>query len=485
MKVVHVCTDASGGGAAQSMVNLHRALLQTGLDSTILADAPALGIEKFDRFTDDPQKRASRSCAADLLVSKNRSPISNSYFSIDLLGSDLSCHPLVQRADVINLHWTADFLSSRSIVELAKAGKKIVWTLHDMRPLTGGCHFPAGCRGFTSGCIECPQLIDNTFHITERNFLALREAVNISNPFFVAPSSWMAENVMKSGISNGLRYEVIHYGVDTMKFSPGKREDARMALSLPADVVFILVACQSFLEKRKGFTALLRILDHLHQIDQIKQRIETGSIRLLFCGKNADGFSLPCNWQSQYLGYLDNDGMVNAYRSANLLLFTSLEDNLPNVIMEAMSCGLPVAAHTVGGVLDLIGDKANAVGLHLDSEKPGESARNIAIYLQNSSLLNTIAERSRFRIQKYFSLEQQALKYLSVYSRTVNSSRIPLFYTGEGSSDAALFSLEKNFKERRSIPNYLKKKVKAEVSRFFKNKIRKNLKNLSKIKQSP
>lgn len=459
MKIVHVCTDASGGGAAYAMVNLHRALLQLGQSSAILADAPALGLDNFERFPDDSEIRATRSRATGLLVWTNRSSVSNSHFSIDLLGCDLSNHPLVKEADVIHLHWTADFLSSRSIVNLAKLGKRIVWTLHDMRPLTGGCHFSAGCNKFHTGCEKCPQLINDKWKFTALNFKSLRDAVQISKLFFVAPSNWMAENITRSAISSNSKYKVIHYGVDHQIFKTGLRDEARAVLGLRKDVIYILVVCQSFREKRKGAHASFEILEHLYQIKECRKKIDSGSIRVLLCGKDTSSFPLPSRWCVEHLGYINNDRIVNAYRSANMLLFTSLEDNLPNVILEAMSCGLPVAAHVVGGVSDLLGSTSEDIGLHLNPNDTADSAQRIAEVLQNSSRLNIMSENSRKRVEKFFTLEQQAEKYLSMYSQIVNSNEDSFIYPGEGAIDAALVALEKDSSKRLEILLSLKQKL--------------------------
>ncbi|MFM8487337.1 MAG: glycosyltransferase, partial [Bacteroidota bacterium] len=80
-------------------------------------------------------------------------------FSLANFGTDISHHPLVQRADVIHLHWwNQGFLSLRNLEALGRSGKKIVWTLHDMWAFTGGCHYDWGCGRFSDACGKCPYL---------------------------------------------------------------------------------------------------------------------------------------------------------------------------------------------------------------------------------------------------------------------------------------------------------------------------------------
>jgi len=72
-------------------------------------------------------------------------------------GENLAAHPAIAAAEVLNFHWVTEFQSPESIGGLLKLDKLVVWTLHDQRPMTGGCHYSAGCGRYAEGCLPCPQ----------------------------------------------------------------------------------------------------------------------------------------------------------------------------------------------------------------------------------------------------------------------------------------------------------------------------------------
>ncbi|HWT06148.1 MAG TPA: hypothetical protein VN224_10360, partial [Xanthomonadales bacterium] len=98
-------------------------------------------------------------------VELNRTSISNTHFTLHIDGADVSRLPLVASSDIVHLHWTASFQTPADVRALLET-KAVVWTLHDLEPLTGGCHFPAGCERYVDDCADCPQLVRDPFRIT-------------------------------------------------------------------------------------------------------------------------------------------------------------------------------------------------------------------------------------------------------------------------------------------------------------------------------
>src|SRR5205085_11372081 len=99
-------------------------------------------------------------------IDANRTALSNTHFSVAYPGWDVSSVPLIRDADVVHLHWTWWFVGIPGIVALSRLGKPIVWTFHDQRGFTGGCHFSMGCRGYETTCPSCPQLREDPLGIT-------------------------------------------------------------------------------------------------------------------------------------------------------------------------------------------------------------------------------------------------------------------------------------------------------------------------------
>ena len=366
------------------------------------------------------------------LLHKNRTSISTTHFSVDWMGVLVDQEEWVQEADVIHLHWVAETLSSASLGGLTKLRKPVVWTLHDLRPLTGGCHFSAGCQKFLEGCGFCPQLQTDFFQVTARSLSAMAGAVDGLRPHFVAPSSWMGEQVRASRIGRNHSLSVIPYGIDSAVFCPGSRQEARRELGLPETEPLILLAGHSLVEKRKGFEHAAGVLSlFLREIQNTSQlHAREGKPALLIAGKDGEDLRLP-GWTIHQAGLIPAARMPLLYRAANVLLFTSTEDNLPNVILEAMSCGLPVVAHHVGGVPDLLGG-LDSCGILFSPENPDDGAKGLRRLCNEPEFAKKLAGGGLKKIQEGFTLRHQARRHAGLYHSLPTPRYLPVDKILEG-----------------------------------------------------
>lgn len=444
MKVVHVCSVVGSGGAAHSMLNLHQGLLSLGIESVILAESVRVQDKNFVETAHRPETRKSLDRAGWDLVWNNRTALSNTHFSLDLFGQLIADHPLIKNADVINLHWTSGFLSSVSLAQLACLGKPVVWTLHDIHPLTGGCHFPSGCSRFHETCGDCPQLNVDHWEMTKRTHAAMKAAVALIQPHYVAPSEWIRQNIRSSGISSSSPVSRIPYGVDSTVFKPGGMQDARKELNLADDCWYILLASHSLDEKRKGAAYAIDILQQIRNSDAAGDAVASGKLRLLCCGHDTEKLVLE-GWVIDRLGYVIPSTMALVYQSANAMLFTSIEDNLPNVIMEAMACGLPVVGHAVGGAIDLLGGE-NAAGLLFDLGDAAGGSENILKLFQGKEAAGSLASIGIEKIVSQYSIGLQAEEYKALYEALIaNNSHDDSDtrkFVAEGARDQVTISFE-------------------------------------------
>lgn len=141
--------------------------------------------------------------------------------------------------DVVHLHWIG--WSFLGIGDLPHIQQPVVWTIHDAWPFTGGCHLPAGCQRYTTGCGLCPQL-NSTRHddLSHQTWLRKAQAYRAKNITYVAPSRWMAETARSSALLGGAHIEVIPNAIDVERFRPANKQKARQALGLPVDARLIL-----------------------------------------------------------------------------------------------------------------------------------------------------------------------------------------------------------------------------------------------------
>ncbi len=163
---------------------------------------------------------------------------------------------------VVNLHWVARWLDLPSFFNSLPPELPVVWTLHDLIPITGGCHYPGDCEGFTKQCGNCPQQKHPHPHdATYRFFRTKAHWYQKINLHIVGNSDWTTAQAHRSALVKLARsVRTIHYGMDVNQYQPVDKTIARKALLIPEGKFVIGFACADFLEKRKGAELLLEAL---------------------------------------------------------------------------------------------------------------------------------------------------------------------------------------------------------------------------------
>jgi glycosyltransferase involved in cell wall biosynthesis len=307
--------------------------------------------------------------------------------------------------DVLNLHWVAGFIDYGSFFRKIPRTTPIVWTLHDMNPFTGGCHFSGECRGFESSCGMCPLLNSRRSRDLSSKVMGRKrrifEAVAAERLHIVSPSRWLAAEASRSSLFSKFRVSVIPNGIDTDLFVPRDRAKARLEIGVRPVAKTILFASQSLDDPRKGFQYLRAALERISEPEQY----------LLLC---LGGASEPRDLQveSVYLGALsDNRKLAATYAAADVLVVPSQLDNLPNTVLEALACGTPVVGNPVGGIPDMV--RPDRTGELADCRDPEQMSRVIERVAQRSADYSKSCRR--IAVDEY-SLAVQADRYAQLYS---------------------------------------------------------------------
>jgi glycosyltransferase involved in cell wall biosynthesis len=248
-----------------------------------------------------------------------------------------------QEADVIHLHWVCQgMLSLDEIDKILSSGKRVIWTLHDEWPYLGVCHYRGDCS--ETECRHCPILYGSLpYNICVRK----REMYRKWHPTFVGCSQWITNQAKRALPSE--RIEHINNCIPSSLFHPTDMQQARQSLSLPQDKRLLLFCSQKVNDERKGIIYLTEALKMLSNDD----------IHIVIVGKNAERIPLPEGIHATCFGSVNERLMPQLYNAADVFITPSLQDNLPNTIAEAMSCGTPCVGFNVGGIPEMINHLEN------------------------------------------------------------------------------------------------------------------------------
>jgi len=416
MRIVHISTHDLVGGAARAAFRLHQALLATGEESSMVVNWKESDLNSVHQASWPHNAQSVLGLLAQThWLDRNRTPLSNTGFSLGWPGHDLSRHPVVRRADILHLHWVSAYQSPTTIASLLALGKPLVWSLHDQRAFTGGCHYSAGCTNYETGCAACPQLALDPFALPAANLadqmaLAPGAAVTV-----IGLSRWMAECARRSALFHDARIELIPNAVDTALFQPKDKAQAKSELGWPADALCLLFGADQGNERRKGFDELMAALKLCAADADFARRVRAKQICCFYFGHPSPALSTaPVPVQS--LGHIGTEsGMARVYAAADLFLLPSLEDNLPNTILESMSCGTPVAAFRTGGVPDLVIE--GSMGRLARTGEVQEFSRIILALAADPNQLSDMGRSCRRHAEDHFTLSRQAQKCRELYRK--------------------------------------------------------------------
>ena len=162
MKITFLNSTDTGGGAANACKRQAEALYRNGADITFLSQKHKGETKPYSRYYIQNKFDKGLYFIRHLLnerLLKKYPAIQHNNFSAGYYGAALENHPDIKNADIVHIHWMNDsFLTPETIQKIAKQGKKIVWTLHDMWSFTGGCHYTGSCKKYMQHCGECPVL---------------------------------------------------------------------------------------------------------------------------------------------------------------------------------------------------------------------------------------------------------------------------------------------------------------------------------------
>ena len=408
-----------GGGAAIAAYRLHLGLLSIGHDSVMFVhekktkDDSVISIIPEDityeqEFSQENQHN---------FLQKHRTKLTNTRFSMPFPGYDLSGIEELKLFDVINIHWVDNFLSPESILYLYNLKKRIFWTFHDQWPLTGGCHYTAGCMGFMNECDKCPQVNNPNFNIANTIFQHKKSIFNYMDFSIITPSKWLEEIVGKSSLFGKNKITTIHNGIDHEIFTDRFRESYRGLLSIPRNASVLLFGAANNTATRKGFPYIIKALTYLSEKPEFIKMINNNLVYALIIGQSTVPDNIPIPVIST--GYIEDElDISKAYAAADMLLLPSLEDNFPNQMLESLACKTPVIGFDTGGIKELIKNDIN--GVVVPSEDYISFGEAILDLITNKKKALLYGEQGRILIEEKFKLSDSAHQHIAIFEKNRN-----------------------------------------------------------------
>ena len=240
-------------------------------------------------------------------------------------------------ADAYFTHWVQNgFLS---LPQLAKQSVKTIWYLHDEWLLLGAGHYTSPY--FPTSILPIQTRILNYLVSGWKYRYLISPALGIC-----VPTNWLRENLIDRGFPAN-RVKVSPNPIPDDFFRPTDRIKARQDLMIPPnEKVILVIASSTVLDTRKGIDLIEPTLEEFVRIN--------GNVSLISVGIRE--FELAISGVThKSLGFVNSESeLIRLYAAADVLFVPSRLDNLPQVITEAQSVGIPVVAFDVGGVEDAI-----------------------------------------------------------------------------------------------------------------------------------
>ncbi len=341
MRVIHLYKSESGG-AGKAARRLIDALNAFGVEAVGYTES---------KFIDDNSGPANKSPIVKLLLDKlkrrryikannllfdSKEPASD-FFSNTSSPFSIRFNRLLKGFDIVHLHWITGFVDIHELLSVCKM--PIVVTQHDMNYFTGGCHYSFGCKKYNTECNACPQVKQSYQSIVGEQFKKkISTYQNSDNIVFISPSKWLYDLSSNSLLLGKFKHFCIPNCI-SIKGREEKKSDFHTK--------YLLVIASDLDSARKGGDFLKKNLSDILQC----------GFEIYMIGNSNIEYS---DKRIHVIGdVVDEELLFSYYRNAVATLMLTIEDNLPNVLLESLACGTPVIGFRTGGLLDFVKDGFN------------------------------------------------------------------------------------------------------------------------------
>lgn len=393
MKVVQINTF-SYKAAGNIMMNLHKAMLEKGIDSYVAWGRgrnaendheyymnDGIGVKVHGVYTRITDKHGFKSDSSTKKLLK----------WIDSIDPDI-IHLHCIHGYYINIELLFNYLKEKD--------KKVIWTQHDCWAFTGHCaYFDAvGCDKWKTGCHDCEQLLtypaSKVMDNSKWNWEKKKELFTGLDITIVTPCKWLAE-LMKGSFLGAYPTEVIYNGIDTTVFKP---TESNFKKKYGIEDKKIILGVAGEWTERKG----------LRDFAKLNEILDKESYAIVVVGVTKEQAN-DLSKDIIAINRTDNvHELVEIYSSSFVYFNPTYEDNFPTTNLEALACGTPVITYNTGGSPESVSEGA---GFVLEKGNVQGALQKIPyVYRTQDSLLDITRLSKEAMNRKYLELYKKCAK---------------------------------------------------------------------------
>jgi glycosyltransferase involved in cell wall biosynthesis len=394
MKILQLATSFQGG-AGSAAVRMNSALNMIGEKSTIISRDCILRSDKTEvellkmSFPKKIQSSTNTLMQSKLMQKNNDlvTPLSVSNLNIQ--------DRILHEADVIHIHAFYNFLNLSSFKRIVELGKPTLFTLHDQRFFTGGCHYSRECTNFERNCSNCPQTRKPFSPVIKNSFSHQKKLLESANNVeLVAPSFWLAELSKRSVISGHLTTHVLKNPIPRIYFETPFPSQLKSE-----EVIRIAFVATNLHNPYKDLTVFVKAVNEFLQVSPRR-------VCVVLVGHGIIPKFAP--WVEIESTHPATDSeMAQLLTTIDLLVVPSNQDNSPSVIGEALATGASVIGSDAGGIPEILEDFGMPIF-------PVGDANQLGIEMNNWRA-TVPREVIRKKAQKYFGEETLAQDLVGIY----------------------------------------------------------------------
>ena len=305
--------------------------------------------------------------------------------------------------DIVHLTWINELLS---IEDISKINKPIVWTLCDMWPITGLNHYD----NYNKDALWKKKNFYKTKSFSIDKWLINRKIRSWKNINIVCPSKWLLNCSKESVITDRFKKDLIPWPINREIFRKKNKKELRKKFNLPINNKYIIYnAYNGISDPRKGWDFLLKAI-----------KISKQNFDLIIIGENKNiKLKEIKNRKIFSLGKINNDTKISEILNcADLIVIPSKIDNLPQVGLEAQSCGLPVVTFNCNGLKDLVDHKKN--GYLAKPYSPKSLSKGID-WILNKKSQKKLIQNSIKKTKKNWDSNIVSEKYIKLYKKILKN----------------------------------------------------------------